>query len=105
MVSPPDSDIAHDAKVVALIGARADVVMAAPVAYPALRADVIGVALAAGKTCRVKAASARILIYAEGEEICAVATELRHSGYRRAYKLHRALTVEALVAHLVGEYI
>ena len=95
---------AHDAKVVALIGANGEAVMTAPASYPPLRADLIGVALAAGKICRVKATSARILIYLEGDDFCAVATELRHGGYRRAYKAHRASTVEDLVSALVTEY-
>jgi hypothetical protein len=103
-VSQNELPDAHDAKVVALIGANGAAVMSGPASYPPLRADLISVALAAGKTCRVKATAARILIYREGDDFCAVATELLHGGYRRAYKAHRAPTVEALVTALATEY-
>lgn len=98
-MSQPGSEASHDKKIVALLGEHADAILSAPVAYPTLDAARITAALAAGKTCRVKTTSARILIYQvpASDQIGAIVTELRHGGYRRAYQSYIAPTVPALL--------
>lgn len=101
-MSQPGSEASHDKKIVELLGEHAEAVLSAPVAYPPLDAARITAALEAGKTCRVKTTSARILLYGvPGSDLVgAIVTELRHGGYRRAYQAYRAPTVPALLEQL-----
>lgn len=101
----PSSGAPHDAKLSALLGERADDVLSRPVAYPALRADLVSAALGTGKTCRIKATAARILAHVDGEGVArAVVTELPHGGYRRRYRTFEAPSASELAEQLVSAY-
>lgn len=99
------SEAAHDAKVLALLGAAAETVTASPVAYPPLGSvEAIRRALAEGKVCRVQGSGVRLLIYRQEDAVRAIATELPYGHYRRRYRSYEAATVSDLVARLRRAY-